>query len=123
MKRILLTLPLLLLASCTDDTEQVGMTVVDGEPVAVVTPCQSQEVASIEILLTARSSNPGDDDDQVSWRAVARDPGAIPFATPIGQAPDGFHPAVIPLLLPLRDDLHAVRQVAGWRSRLDRVSP
>jgi hypothetical protein len=92
---------LVLLMSCTDDAEQLGVSVLDGRPVAVSTPCRGQAVASLEILVT-ENNNPGGGDDQVLWRAVARKFRPTAFVTPIGQAPDGFH-STITLAEPLSE--------------------
>jgi hypothetical protein len=116
VRRILVALPLVLFISCTDDAEQLGVSVIDGQPVAVSTPCRNQSVASLEVLVTENDNHPGGGDDQVLWRAVARNPGPTAFATPIGEAPDGFD-STIPLAEPLsggRDyTLYLQRQEGG----------
>jgi hypothetical protein len=90
------------LSACIDDTEQLGVGVLDGRPVAVLIPCRSQAVASLEILLTEDDNSPAGGDGQVLWRAGARKPGSTAFATPIGQAPDGFD-STISLAEPLTE--------------------
>jgi hypothetical protein len=96
-------MPLVFLVSCTDDAEQLGVGLLDGQPVVVSAPCRSQRVASIDILLTEWDNSPGGGDDQVLWRAVApeRRP-ATAFVAPIGEAPEGFD-TTIPLAEPLSE--------------------
>lgn len=65
VRRILVALPLVLFKSCTDDAEQLGVSILDGKPVAVSTPCRNQSVASLEVLVTENDNHPGGGDDQV----------------------------------------------------------
>jgi hypothetical protein len=95
-------LPLMLLVSCIDDFEQFAVGVCDGQPVAISTPCDGQDVVSVEIVVP-EDDIVGDGDDEVLWRAVARYPRPTSFATPIGEAPDGSE-TTIELEEPLRDD-------------------
>ncbi len=87
---------LVLLASCVDDAEQLGVSVLHDLPVAVATPCEGEDdPLVIELLRTEEDNNPGGGDDQVLWRAVSRESSVGAFVTPFGVAPEGY--ATIPL--------------------------
>lgn len=103
VRRLALILPLVMLASCIDDAEQLGVILVDGRPASLSVPCEGQEIASVELLDTARSDHPGGEDDVVLWRVVARRPGPEAFVTVIGQAPEGFD-TTVPLAASLDAD-------------------
>ena len=105
MRRLLIALPLLVLSSCSDDAEQLGVTLADGRPAAVSAPCEGMNVSLVELIRTEGSDNPGDTDDIVLWKAVAPSPQPSAFITPIGEAPDGFETAI-----PLEVELEEVRE-------------
>lgn len=95
--RLAIALPLVLLASCIDDTEQMGVSMLHDRPAAVAAPCKGDDDPPvIELLLTEEDNNPGGGDDQVLWRAVPREPSAGAFVTPFGAAPEGYE-TTIPL--------------------------
>jgi hypothetical protein len=94
MRRLAIALPLVLLTSCTDDFEQFGVALIDGEPAVVSAPCEDQDVDSIELILTQEDVSP--DESPVLWRAVTAQPRATAFITAFGDAPEGFE-TTIPL--------------------------
>ena len=101
----------LVLSACSDDIEQIGMTLRDGRPTVIIASCVGDKPRSIRIV------NPGNDafevgDDDVLWRidyAYAR---PISIATTIGVAPPRFE-TIVPLRDPLPGTLEMKLGVTG----------
>jgi len=89
----------LVLSSCSDDSEQIGMTLRDGRPTVIIASCVGDKPRSIAVV------NPGNDsfdegDDEVLWQIDYAHTRPISIATPIGVAPPRFE-----TIVPLRDPL------------------
>lgn len=89
----------LVLSACSDDSEQIGMTLRGGRPTVIIASCVGDKPRSIEVV------NPGNDafeegDDDVLWQIDYTLTRPISIATPIGVAPPRFE-----TIVPLRDPL------------------
>ena len=96
----------LLLSSCSDDSEQIGMTLRDGRPTVIIASCVGDRPRSVQVV------NPGSDavdegDDEVLWQIDYSHTRPISVATPIGVAPPRFE-----TIVPLRDPLPRTMELA-----------
>jgi hypothetical protein len=101
----------LLLSSCTDDSEQIGMTFRDGRPTVIIASCVGDKPRSIQVV------NPGNDavdegDDEVLWQIDYAHTRPVSVATPIGVAPPRFE-TIVPLRDPLPRTMEMTLDVDG----------
>ena len=101
VRQLAIALPLVVLISCTDDADQLGVSLLNDAPAAVWAPCKGGDDPPVVELLLTEDKNPGSGDDQVLWRALPREPSDGPFVTPLGIQPEGYETTI-----PLNEDLN-----------------